>query len=51
MRSKAKAIEYMVVDALLAAEPALRMCERAADVDTFLGLDDTLLKQAGGGRG
>lgn len=42
---KAKAVEYMVVDALLAAEPALRLAERASDVDTFVTLDDTVLRQ------
>ena len=41
---KAKAVEYMVVDALLAAEPALRLAERAREVDTFVTLDDTLLR-------
>ena len=42
---KAKAVEFMVVDALLAAEPALRLAERALDVDSFLTLDDTVLRQ------
>ena len=42
---KAKAVEFMVVDALLAAEPALRLAERAQSVDTFVTLDDTLLRQ------
>ena len=42
---KAKAVEYMVVDALLAAEPALRLAERARDVETFVTLDDTVLRQ------
>ena len=42
---KAKAVEFMVVDALLAAEPAVKLAERARDVDTFLTLDDTVLRQ------
>lgn len=42
---KAKAVEFMVVDALLAAEPALKLADRAQSVDTFLTLDDTLLRQ------
>ena len=42
---KAKAVEYMVVDALLAAEPALRLAERAREVETFVTLDDTVLRQ------
>jgi len=42
---KAKAVEYMVVDALLAAEPALRLAERAREIETFVTLDDTVLRQ------
>jgi hypothetical protein len=43
---KAKAVEFMVVDALAAAEPVLRLGERAtAGAASFLTLDDTLLKQ------
>lgn len=43
---KAKAVEFMVVDALAAAEPLLRLGERAsAGAASFLALDDTLLKQ------
>lgn len=42
---KAKAVEFMVVDALLAAEPALNLADRALTVDGFITLDDTLLRQ------
>ena len=43
---KAKAVEFMVVDTLAAAEPVLRLGERAtAGAASFLSLDDTLLKQ------
>ena len=42
---KAKAIELMVVDAMLEADAELRIAERIADPDLFVTLDDTLLKQ------
>lgn len=43
---KAKAVEFMVVDALAAAEPVLRLGERASGgPSSFLALDDTLIKQ------
>lgn len=42
---KAKAIELMLVDALLAAEPVLKMTERIHDPREFLQMDDTILKQ------
>jgi len=43
---KAKAVEFMVVDALAAAEPVLRLGPRATSgPGAFLALDDTLLKQ------
>ncbi|GLB33172.1 putative metal dependent phosphohydrolases with conserved 'HD' motif [Lyophyllum shimeji] len=39
----AKAIEYMVVDALLAAEPYLHIAEQVFDPDRFLYLTDNIL--------
>ncbi|KAL4422624.1 hypothetical protein ABPG75_008821 [Micractinium tetrahymenae] len=40
---KAKAIEFMVVDALLAADPALRITQRIRDPADFQLLDDGLI--------
>ena len=45
MCRKAKAIELMVVDAMLEADVELRISERIHDPDLFLTLDDTLLRQ------
>ena len=42
---KAKAIELMLVDALLAADPVLKMTERIHDPREFVQMDDTILKQ------
>ena len=42
---KAKAVELMLVDALLAADPVLKMTERIHDPREFVKMDDTLLKQ------
>ncbi|DBA81314.1 TPA: hypothetical protein ACH3X2_006924 [Trebouxia sp. C0005] len=42
---KAKAIELMLVDALIAADPVLKMTERIHDPREFVKMDDTLLKQ------
>jgi HD superfamily phosphohydrolase len=40
---KSKAIEFMVVDALLEAEPALRICDKIDDPKDFVLLDDGIL--------
>lgn len=42
---KAKAIELMLVDALITADPVLRMTERIHDPREFVQMDDTILKQ------
>lgn len=42
---KAKAIELMLVDALIAADPVLKMTERIHDPREFIKMDDTLVKQ------
>ena len=42
---KGKAIEYMVVDALLAAEPVLNLSSKLDSAEDFLELDDTLLRR------
>ncbi|KAL9713864.1 hypothetical protein Ac2012v2_003476 [Leucoagaricus gongylophorus] len=39
----AKAIEYMIIDALLAAEPYLRIAERVFDPEKFILLNDSIL--------
>ncbi|KAF5343308.1 hypothetical protein D9756_011590 [Leucocoprinus leucothites] len=41
----AKAIEYMIIDALLAAEPHLRIAERVFDPEKFIFLNDSILNQ------
>jgi len=41
---KAKAIEFMVVDALLEAEPALRLTEKIHNPEDFVRLDDGVLE-------
>ncbi|KAK9811442.1 hypothetical protein WJX72_003973 [[Myrmecia] bisecta] len=41
---KAKAVELMVVDALLAADPLLKLSERIWDPRQFVKMDDTLLR-------
>lgn len=41
---KARAVEHMIVDALIEAEPALRLTERTEDAREFVKLDDTVLK-------
>jgi HD superfamily phosphohydrolase len=40
---KSKAIEFMVVDALLEAEPALRLCDKIHHAKDFVLLDDGIL--------
>ena len=42
---KAKSIEFLVCDALVAADPLLRFSERIRNVDDFLTMDDTIVKQ------
>lgn len=42
---KAKAIELMLVDALITADPVLKMTERIHDPLEFVQMDDTILKQ------
>eukprot|EP00793_Prasinoderma_coloniale_P003184 PRCOL_00005819-RA len=42
---KAKAIEFMVTDALAAANPVLRITDKVSDPRDFWKLDDTVLKQ------
>lgn len=42
---KAKAIEFMLVDAMLEADDCLKIAERVKDPAAFLRLDDTILKQ------
>ncbi len=37
-------INAMIADALSAAAPALKLLEKAHDVETFTAMDDTLLK-------
>lgn len=41
---KAKAIEFMVVDALLAADPVLKISEKIYKPEDFVMLDDGLLE-------
>ena len=43
-RRKAKAIEFMVVDALLEADQALRLTDRIRDPALFATLDDQILE-------
>ena len=40
---KAKAVEFLVCDALYEARELLGLAEAAADVDAFLRLDDRVL--------
>lgn len=40
---KSKAIEFMVVDALAEAEPALRISEKIYDPSQFQLLDDSII--------
>ncbi|KXZ56927.1 hypothetical protein GPECTOR_1g836 [Gonium pectorale] len=40
---RCKVVELMTVDALLAADPLLRLTERLDDPEEFLALDDTIL--------
>ncbi|XRB15909.1 deoxynucleoside triphosphate triphosphohydrolase SAMHD1 [Pseudoscourfieldia marina] len=42
---KAKAIEYMIVDALLEAEPIMQLKHTIGDAHLFTYLDDTILKR------
>ncbi len=42
---KAKAIEYMVVDALLLADASLKFSDKIYEPSQFKHLDDTILKQ------
>jgi hypothetical protein len=42
--SAAKAIEYMLIDALLAAEPHLKIAERINDPKQFLHLTDSIME-------
>ena len=44
MCRKASAVEHMVVDALLAAEPVVRLAEKTEDSREFAKLDDTILR-------
>lgn len=44
-KSKIKAVEFMVVDALVAAEPVLRIADKLNDVESYLTLDDTIVKR------
>ena len=46
-RRKAKAVEFMVVDALLEADPALRLSAAASDPEQFVRLDDSVLEVRG----
>ena len=41
---KARAVEHMIVDAMLAAEPTLRLAERTEDPREFVRLDDSIIK-------
>ena len=41
--STAKAVEYMIIDALLTAEPYLRIAERVFDPEKFILLNDSIL--------
>ncbi|KDD74334.1 hypothetical protein H632_c1392p0, partial [Helicosporidium sp. ATCC 50920] len=40
---KAKAVEYMIVDALCAADPVLKLSNRVWDARSFMALDDSVL--------
>eukprot|EP00884_Botryococcus_braunii_P015571 jgi/Botrbrau1/2698/Bobra.0203s0041.1 len=44
LHRKVKAVDLMIAEALVAAEPALRLQDMLHDVDLFLSLDDTVLK-------
>ncbi|EIE24922.1 hypothetical protein COCSUDRAFT_14348 [Coccomyxa subellipsoidea C-169] len=44
LHKKARGVEHMIVDALLAAEPTLRLAERTEDSREFVRLDDTIIK-------
>ncbi|KAK9918697.1 hypothetical protein WJX75_006087 [Coccomyxa subellipsoidea] len=44
LHKKARAVEHMIVDALLAAEPTLRLAERTEDPREFVRLDDSIIK-------
>ena len=48
-RRKAKAIEFMMVDALLEADPVLRLTDKIWDVNQFVQLDDGVLEVGRGG--
>ena len=50
-RRKAKAIEFMIVDALVAADPALRISEQIHDPADFQRLDDGLIDVSAAGPG
>jgi hypothetical protein len=41
------AIEHMIVDALVEAEPALKLADKTEDVREFVKLDDTVIKVGG----
>ncbi len=41
---KARGVEHMIVDALLAAEPTLRLADKTEDPQEFVRLDDTIIK-------
>lgn len=41
---KARGVEHMVVDALLAAESTLRLADKTEDPQEFVRLDDTIIK-------
>ena len=42
---KAKAIEYMLVDALIAANPHLKIAEKINSPEDFTSLDDTIIRR------
>ncbi|CAL8464238.1 g3773 [Coccomyxa elongata] len=44
LHKKARGVEHMIVDALLAAEPTLRLADKSEDPQEFVRLDDTIIK-------
>jgi len=42
---KARSVDLMVVDALRAANPVLKILDKIWDAEEFVKLDDTILKQ------
>lgn len=41
---KARGVEHMIVDALVAAEPTLRLADKTEDAQEFVRLDDNIIK-------